>query len=84
MLIWRELWEISSFWREIQLNLERAGETNGEFETHTIQSVFGAKNSTDFSKNLRKSIKISLIFSRSTSIFLLFPPKINGNIGINT
>ena len=36
MLIWREFLEISSFWREIQLNLERAGETNGEFVTHTI------------------------------------------------
>ena len=29
--------EFSSFWREIQLNLERAGETNGEFVTHTIR-----------------------------------------------
>ena len=36
MLIWREFMEIQSFWREIQLNLERAGETNGEFETHSI------------------------------------------------
>ena len=36
MLIWREFLEISTFWREIQLNLERAGETNGEFETHTM------------------------------------------------
>ena len=35
-LIWREFLEISSFWREIQLNLERAGETNGEFVSHTI------------------------------------------------
>ena len=29
MLIWWEFLEISSFWREIKLNLERAGETNG-------------------------------------------------------
>ena len=36
MLIWREFLEISSFWRVIQLNLERAGETNGEFVSHTI------------------------------------------------
>ena len=36
MLIWREFKEISSFWRGIQLNSERAGETNGEFVTHTI------------------------------------------------
>ena len=36
MLIWREFLEFSSFWREIQLTLERAGEANGEFETHTI------------------------------------------------
>ena len=36
MLIWREFLEISSFWREIQLNMERAGETNGEFVSHTI------------------------------------------------
>ena len=64
MLIWREFLEFSSFWRGIKLYLERAGETNGEFVTHTIllgarerahgpQSVFGAKNSTDFSKKLR-------------------------------
>ena len=36
MFIWSEFLEFSSFWREIQLNLERAGETNGEFVTHTI------------------------------------------------
>ena len=36
MLIWREFLEFSSFWREIQLNLERAGEANGEFVIHTI------------------------------------------------
>ena len=36
MLIWREFLEITSFWREIQFNLERAGETNGEFVCHSI------------------------------------------------
>ena len=36
MLIWREFLEFTSFWREIKLNLERAGETNGEFVNHTI------------------------------------------------
>ena len=36
MLIWREFLEFSLFWREIQLTLEKAGEANGEFETHTI------------------------------------------------
>ena len=36
MLICREFLEFSSFWREIQLNLKRAGETNGEFVTHII------------------------------------------------
>ena len=39
---------------------------------------------TDFTKKLRKSIKNLLNFSRSTSIFQIFPPKINGNIGINS
>ena len=37
MLIWREFLEFSSFRGKIQLNLERAGETNGEFVTHTIR-----------------------------------------------
>ena len=36
MLIWREFLVFPSYWREIQLNLERAGEENGEFMTHTI------------------------------------------------
>ena len=65
MLIWREFFGILSFWRGIKLYLERAGETNGEFVTHTIllgarerahgpQSVFGAKYSTDFSKKAKK------------------------------
>ena len=36
MLIWREFLEISSFWRVIQLNLDRAGDTSGEFVSHTI------------------------------------------------
>ena len=47
------------------------------------QSVFGAKNSTDFSKKLKKSTKI-LAVPPAFLISPIFPPKINGNIGINS
>ena len=71
MLIWREFMKIPSFWREIQIDLERQMVSlwvtlfdlayNEYFyicDVMLSQSVIGAKNSIDFSKELRKSTKI--------------------------
>ena len=45
-----------------------------------LQSVFGAKYSTDLTKKAKKIHQDFTYLSRSTSIFPIFPPKINGNI----
>ena len=49
------------------------------------QSVFGAKNSTDFSKNLRKSTKICSFLADPPAFFLFFYRKLMVTyLGINS
>ena len=54
-----------------------AGTSNEFSSLYLVQKI-----PLTFQKKLSKPTKILFIFSRSTSIFLIFPPKINGNIGI--
>ena len=68
MLIWREFLDFSLFWREIQLNLVRAGETNGEFVTHTI--LLGSPT-----KSNSMAHKLTICLSSSLQIELNFSPK---------